>query len=75
MAIGEVQEQQMKKYVDIFQDLDDRREGLDFEIQELLEEIDTQPAYDDDTNPQADAETPFASDSKVGTLIDKMIER
>ena len=41
MADGNAQESNFKKYIDVLNDLDERREGLDFEISDLLEEIDT----------------------------------
>ena len=38
MAYGrkEVQDEQMLRYIEQFQDLDEKREGLDFEINDLL---------------------------------------
>ena len=41
MASGEVQERPMKHYTDHIKELDEKRQGLDFEIQDLLAEIDT----------------------------------
>ena len=42
MAYGckEVQDENMLRYIEQFQDLDEKREGLDFEINDLLHEID-----------------------------------
>ena len=41
MATGEPQAADMLKYIDLFQELENNREGLDFEIQDLLDDIDT----------------------------------
>ena len=61
----------MSQYVDVFRDLDEKRQGLDFEIHELLEDIDTQATFEG----QNPASASFESDSKVGMLINKMVER
>ena len=45
-ASGEVQEQQMQHYINVFRDLDEKREGLDFEIQDMLTDLDTQGIYE-----------------------------
>ena len=42
LAQGEVQEDVMHRYVDSLRALDERREGLDFEIQDLLAELNTE---------------------------------
>ena len=41
MASGEPQAKDMLEYVDRFNELEEQRDGLDFEIQDLLEELDT----------------------------------
>ena len=46
MASGEVQERPMKHYTDHIKELDEKRQGLDFEIQDLLAEIDTQASFE-----------------------------
>lgn len=45
MASGDVQDKAMHEYVDNLRDLDEKRRGLDFEIQDLLAEIDTEATY------------------------------
>ena len=47
MAGGEVQDAPMKAYTAKMQELDGIREGLDFEIQDLIEEMDTQASFDE----------------------------
>ena len=41
MATGEAQEAEMEVYLNKFKELDEKREGLDFEIHDILEEMDT----------------------------------
>ena len=43
---GEVQDDPMKIYTNQIKDLDEKREGLEFEITDLLAEMDTQASYD-----------------------------
>ena len=73
IASGECQEPAMQVYVDRLRDLDEKREGLDFEIQDMLLELDTQATFADITQ---DAKlTDLPKDSKVGTLVGKLVER
>lgn len=74
MASGEVQERTMQQYLDVFRDLDAKRQGLDFEIQDLLDELDTTATYED-ISPETTTADHFPTDSKVGILIAKMLER
>ena len=41
MANGEVQDPTLRGYIDNLKDLDEKREGLDLEIQDMLAEIET----------------------------------
>ena len=67
MANPDVQEDAMQVYLDKFRDLDRKREGLDFEIHDILEEIDTSAGFQDIA---ADAKVEdIPPDSKVGQLI------
>ena len=45
MASGEVQERPMANYTETLRNLDEQRQGLDFEIQDLLAEMDTQASF------------------------------
>lgn len=45
MASGDVQDKAFLEYSDNLRDLDEKRQGLDFEIQDLLAEIDTEASY------------------------------
>ena len=38
---GTAQSEEMTQYIDALQELEEKRSGLDFEIQDLLAEIDT----------------------------------
>ena len=58
----------------MFKDLDERREGLDFEISDLLEDIDAQATFEGQ-DPNTFNAASFSSDSKVGMLINKVLER
>ena len=74
MASGEVQQKDMHEYLDVLRKLDDRREGLDFEIQDLLEDLDTNASYEG-LEPETTKPSDFPPDSKVGQLIEKILER
>ena len=63
----------MQVYLDRFREIDEKREGLDFQIHDMLEELDTQESFSNIVE-QAKAED-IPEDSKVGQLIKKMIER
>ena len=63
----------MKHYTDQIKDLDEKREGLEFEITDLLAEMDTQASYDGvDPDTEADA---LPKDTKVGQLVEKLVQR
>ena len=49
MAYGrkEVQDEQMLRYIEQFQDLDEKREGLDFEINDILAELNTVASFEE----------------------------
>ena len=53
MVGGEVQEFAMVEYTNKMKELDDKRLGMDFEIQDLLAEMDTQASFKD-VNPNPD---------------------
>ena len=36
----------MQRYVDLVRNLDEQRKGLDFEIHDILEEIDTEQTFE-----------------------------
>ena len=36
----------MKKFITAFHDLDERRQGLDFEIHEMLDDLDTEKTFE-----------------------------
>ena len=74
MAPGNLQDKSMMEYVKVFKELDERRQGLDFEIQDLLKEVDTQASYADHDPETTNLES-FAPDSKIALLISKIIER
>ena len=65
MASGEVQEDGMLKYVDNLRDLDEKREGLDLEIQELLAEVDTEATYEK-LDPEKATAADLGDESKIG---------
>ena len=64
----------MQHYVSIFRDLDERREGLDFEINDLLADLDAQ-APNEGQDPNTINTNLIASESKVGMLINKVLQR
>ena len=73
ISSGEVQEKAMRIYTHTLKDLDEKRQGLDIEIQDMLAELDTQASYegvDPDAQP-AD----FPEDSKIGKMVGMLIER
>ena len=73
MAAGEVQSDPMKEFTNQIAELDEKREGLEFEISDLLAEMDTQASYDG-VNPDTQANE-LPPDSKVSQLVGKMVER
>ena len=64
----------MQRYVDLVRNLDEQRKGLDFEIHDILEEIDTEQTFEKIDPRDAKVEQ-FEEGSKVRVLIDKMIQR
>ena len=80
MAGGEVQDGQMKVYQSQMQELDEKRNGLDIEIQELLSEMDTQASFTEVKKivPKEDGEGEESEPeekSKMQILVDKLVER
>ena len=71
----------MLRYIEQFQDLDEKREGLDFEINDLLHEIDPINILEGkDGQRIEDGQEPMSldqipPDSKVDILVKKMIAR
>lgn len=63
---------EMKDYLSTFEELEDKREGLDFEIGDILAELDTEKHYSRLKNGNLSDIKPG---SKLGRLIDKMMER
>ena len=59
--------------MDDLRDLDEKREGLDFEIHELLAEIDTEATYSN-IDPDAIVDQ-LPEDSKIGLLVNKLVAR
>lgn len=45
MASGDHFEPEIKHYLDVFHKLDQERKGLDFEIEDLLKEMDLEKQY------------------------------
>ena len=59
----------MLRYVDNLRELDERREGLDFEIHDILEDINPQASFEGQEGIPPEQ---FAPDSKVSQLIKKV---
>ena len=64
---------QIKDYINVFNDLDQEREGMDFEIQELLDDLDTKKEFNKLDRGMDPKKLPEGSKLKV--LIDKMALR
>ena len=63
----------MHRYIDSMRDLEEKRSGLDIQVDQLLEEIDTAKSFEN-----IDPETQYKDlpeDSKVKQLVAKLIER
>ena len=73
MATGEAREQDLLEYVDLFNELEEQRDGLDFQIQDLLRELDTQKTFGGIEKGTKLEELP--EDSKVTALVSKIVER
>ena len=72
MASGEGEQAEMQVYLDMFRKLDEKRQGLDFEIHDMLHEMDTQASFQDLESVSAEN---IPEDSMVGKLIGKLISR
>ena len=59
-------EAEMQRYVDLFRELDEKRQGLDWEIHDMLEEMDTAASFRDLENAKIED---IPADSKAGQLI------
>ena len=64
----------MCKYTDNLRDLDIKRNGLDFEIQDLLAELDTEATFQN-LDPESGVIGDLPETSKIGILVKKLIER
>jgi hypothetical protein len=64
----------MQKYTDNLRDLDLKRKGLDFDISEMLAEIDTEAIFEN-LDPESGVIGDLPEDSKIGILVAKLIER
>jgi hypothetical protein len=56
----------------MFRKLDEKRQGLDFEIHDMLQEMDTQASFQDLESVAAEN---IPQDSMVGQLIGKLVTR
>jgi hypothetical protein len=72
-ASREFLERELNKYITIFNQLEEQREGLDFEIADLIQEIDLEKFYTKGVPEMKMDELP--ADSKLRTLIQKVRER
>ena len=57
----------------MFNELEEQRDGLDFEIQDLLEELDVTTTFEEIKEGTKIEELP--ENSKVATLIKKIVDR
>jgi hypothetical protein len=73
MASGEVYDPLMNAYVTNLKELDCKREGLDFEISDMLQEMDTVASFADIPENSKIEDIPI--NTKIGTLVNKVIER
>lgn len=74
MASGEVQDDAMRKISASLKDLDIKRNGLDFEIQDLLAELDTEATFQN-LDPESGTIGDLPETSNIGILVKKLIER
>ena len=74
MAGGEVQENAMHNYVDKFRIVDEKCEDMDFEITDLLNEVDTEATYAE-MNVEEGEVNDLPKNSKISQLVDKIMER
>ncbi len=71
MATGEHIQQDIRDYLNNFNTLDDLRQGLDFEIDDMVKELDMEKYFAKlPEKVELDAVQP---DSKLGKLINKII--
>ena len=72
MAGDDAEDTEMQVYVDLFRKLDEKRQGLDFEIHDILAELDTVASFDEVENKKVEE---IPKESKLGQLIDKLVSR
>ena len=63
----------IKHYLSVFDNLEDQRQGLDFELEDLVKEMDMEKHFA--LIPENIKLEDIAPTSKIGRLIDKMIAR
>ena len=66
---------QMKDYISTFNSLDDEREGLDFEIEDIMKEMDAEGEYEELVKSGDLTIDSVPKDSKLGQLLHKMKTR
>lgn len=71
MAAGEVQDQQMKYYTEKIKLLDEKREGLEIEITDMLAEMDTEASFNG-LDPETQVKQ-LGPDTQIGRLVDKLV--
>lgn len=64
---------EIKDYLETFDKLEEARQGLDFEIEDLLKELNLDKLYQENEGIQSLEDLP--KDSKLSVLISKMMER
>ena len=64
---------EISEYLQIFNKLERERQGLDFEIEDLLKELNLEKHFEEQKGIQNLDDVP--KESKLGQLIGKMIER
>ena len=74
MASGDVQEGLVNHYIENLRDLDEKRAILDFQIQDMLHEMDTAATYEN-INPDDKLEDLPQEKSQIKQLVDKLVER
>lgn len=64
----------MQLYTENLRDLDEKRKGMDIEIQDLLLEIDTEATFEN-LDPETGGLADLPEGSKIGQLVSKLISR
>ena len=64
----------MHDFVDRFRIVDEKCAGMDFEIADLLQELDTEATYQE-LNPEEAELDALPKDGKINQLVDKIMER